>query len=99
VGGLPDKGFYDLDLQQFFNLAGFKVVSATVAADPKSLYRKSLGYGYVAFADENEMLRCLAEMNNKPLGDRTISLSRQVDSKNFDPKANVFVRNIDRSVT
>ncbi len=99
VGGLPDKGFYDLDLQQFFTQAGFKVVHATVASDPKSVNRKSLGYGYVSFAEESEMLRCLSEMNNKPCRDHTISLSKQVDQKNLDPKANVFVRNLDRALT
>jgi len=75
------------------------VKTATVASDPKSSNKKSLGYGYVSFHSEEELQRCLKEMNNKMLQGKQIALSKQIEKNNFDPKANVFVRNLDKAVT
>ena len=75
-------------------------MSATVASDPKSSNRKSLQYGFVSFPDEAEMNRCYKEMNNKELLGKAITLSVQTQGiKNFDPLANVFVRNLAKEVT
>ena len=85
MSGLPDSGFYDLDLKQFFERHGFNVRSATVAGDPKNMGRKSLGYGYISFNEEAELERCLTTLNNVELGGKTISLSRQADRSKFNP--------------
>lgn len=75
-------------------------MSATVASDPKSSNRKSMQYGFVSFPDEAEMNRCYKEMNNKELQGKAITLSVQTQGfKNFDPLANVFVRNLAKEFT
>ena len=46
------------------------------------------------------MNRCYKEMNNKELLGKAITLSVQTQGiKNFDPLANVFVRNLTKEVT
>lgn len=75
-------------------------MSATVASDPKSSNRKSMQYGFVSFPDEAEMNRCHKEMNNKELQGKAITLSVQTQGfKNYDPLANVFVRNLAKEFT
>jgi len=68
-----------------------------VAGDPKT-NRQSLGYGIISFYDEAELERCLAAMNNSKVQSNTISLTRQAERRNLDPRANLFVRNLDRAV-
>jgi len=68
VGNLPDKSFFDLDLKKFFENHGFKIKAATVASDVGKI--KSLGYGYIAFFDEEELEKCLVKMNNVTIQDR-----------------------------
>jgi len=75
VNGLPDRGFYDLDLHQLFSKNGYRIKAATVASDPKT-NRQSLGYGIVSFYDEAELERCLDAMNNSKVQSNTISLTR-----------------------
>ena len=96
VGNLPDKSFFDLDLLKFFSSAGFKIKTATVANDTDK--NKSLGYGYISFAEESELERCLSTMNNALCHDRMIILNRQGE-KNFNPKANIIIRNLSKTVT
>ena len=46
------------------------------------------------------MNRCYKEMNNKELMGKAITLSVQTQGiKNFDPMANVFVRNLAKEFT
>jgi RNA recognition motif-containing protein len=63
VGNLPDKTFFDLDLKKMFEEAGFVVKSAVVVSDP--IKKTGYGaYGYVSFADEADLDKCLVVMNN-----------------------------------
>jgi len=75
VGNLPEKSFFDLDIKKFFEKAGFKVKSATVASNTTKT--GTLGFGYVSFHDEAELERCLKTMNNAPCQDKAIVLNKQ----------------------
>ena len=99
VGNLPTNTFYDLDLKKLFEKNGFNPKTYRVVGDPKSGGNGSLGYGYVQFSTADEMNRCLKQMNNIEVHGKEIVLSVQQDKRDLDPAANLFVRNLDRTVT
>lgn len=100
VSNLPKENFLDLDLYKFFTSHGFKIRSAKVVLHNKT--SKSLQYGYVTFYTEEELSRCLAQMNNFPLVGLPLCLTRC----SADPKAaqeekkdaNLLVKNVADSV-
>lgn len=59
---------------------------------------KPLGYGYLTFSTQAEADRCLKEMNNTPIEGHAIRLLAQ-GNKEFNQKANVIVKNVDKDVT
>ena len=56
VGNLSNKVF-DLDLYKFFKSVGYKISSARVIYDKES--KKTKGFDYLNFYDEEETNRCL----------------------------------------
>ena len=96
MGNLPEKSFFDLDLKKFFEGHGYKIKAATVASDSNKT--KTLGYGYVTFYDEEELERCLSQLNNVVIQDKQVILNRQGDFTK-DPLANIIIRNLSKNTT
>lgn len=96
-GNLPKEAFYDLDLYKVFQLNKHPIVKAKVVIDKKT--GKSLGYGYICFYKMEDAERCLKEMNNHLVRDKSIRLSMKYENKAFDEKANILIKNIDKTVT
>jgi len=89
VGNLPDKAFFDLDLKKLFEEHGFNVTNANVVSDP--LKKPSVpAYGYVTFAEDSELERCLKTMNNIKVQSQSIILNRQGDNTR-NPLANIII--------
>lgn len=85
-----------MELQKFFQERGYQVKSATVVNDPlKKTGQHS--YGYVSFADQAEMERCLREMNNADIKGNAIILNKQGDNYR-NPQANVIIKNIPKHI-
>lgn len=96
MGNLPKESFYDLDLFKYFQSRGYNVKKAKVVLDKKT--SKSYGYGYLAFYAEEEAERCVKEMNNAIINGHAIVLSKKVQNKQFNEKANILVKNIEKDV-
>jgi RNA recognition motif-containing protein len=94
---LPKDSFYDLDLFKHFSLKNYAIKTAKVVLDKKT--SKGLGHGYLVFFKQEEADRCLKEMNNSLISGHAIILSMKSQVKNFNEKANVIVKNIDKLVT
>jgi RNA recognition motif-containing protein len=100
VANLPKDNFLDLDLYKFFTSHKFKIRSAKVVLHNKT--SKSLQYGYITFYTEDELERCLTQMNNFKLNGLPLCLTRC----SGDPKAaqeekkdaNLLVKNVADSV-
>lgn len=82
MNNLPAQNFFDLDFYKLFASKGFRIKSAVVMRDKYT--QKSLCYGYLNFDDWEEADRCLTEMNNTQVLDRSITLTRLGDNKNVD---------------
>jgi len=101
VSNLPKDNFLDLDLYKFFTSHGFKIRSGKVVLHNKT--SKSLQYGYITFYSEDELQRCLYQMNNFKLNGLPLCLTRC----SGDPKAaqeekkdaNLLVKNVADSVS
>ena len=93
---MPKESFYDLDLYKFFQSKKYKLKTAKVVLDKKT--SKSFGYGYLSFHTEAEAQRCLTEMNNASINGHSIVLSQKITDKNFNEKANLLLKNIDKEV-
>lgn len=94
IGNLPEQT-YDLDLYNFFKSNNFYLSSAKVMFNRQN--KKSQGYGYVNFHTHEEAERCINELNNAKFGNKQIQLNWKKD-KNFDSKANIYVRNLPNEV-
>ena len=75
VSNLPKEYFSEIELKKFLTFAGYKVKYAKVV--------KSLQYGYVTFMTEEDLERCLREMNNYKLNGLHLCLTRA----SSDPRA------------
>ena len=95
VSNLPKDYFSEIELKKFLTFAGYKVKYAKVV--------KSLQYGYVTFMTEEDLERCLREMNNYKLNGLPLCLTRA----SSDPRAvqeekkdsNLLVKNIADTVS
>jgi polyadenylate-binding protein len=73
------------------------VVRSKVVLDRKT--SKSLGYGYLAFHKQEDAEKCLKEMNNYVINGHAIVLSMKQNNKSYNEKANILVKNIDKTVS
>jgi RNA recognition motif-containing protein len=80
-----------------FQLKGYPVVKSKVVLDRKT--SKSLGYGYLTFHKQEEAEKCLKEMNNYVINGHAIVLSLKSSNKTYNEKANILVKNIDKSLS
>jgi polyadenylate-binding protein len=94
---LPKEGFYDLDFYKYFTSKGYRVKCAKVVVNQR--LGKPLGYGYLQFANKQEADRCLNEMNNTMLNGLPLRIVHSVPKVEYNEKANLLVKNIDREVT
>jgi RNA recognition motif-containing protein len=99
VSNLPKESFFDLDFYKHFTNRGFNVKSAKIVLDSKT--SKSRGYGYLQFRDKEEADRCLNAMNNTKLQGQELRIvhSSANPKGEFNEKANLLVKNIDKDVT
>jgi len=97
VYNLPKKNFFDLDFYKYFTHRGYKVKTAKVVLDTRTSI--STGKGYLQFVLQEDADKCLNEMNNTVIQGETIRLVPSVAKAEFDPLANLLVRNIDKSKT
>lgn len=100
VSNLPRENFFDLDFQKFFENRGYRVKKAKIVLDSKT--SKSRGYGYLQFYTEEELTRCLDNMNNVQLQGQALRIVRSTanpKSELFDEQANLLVKNIDKEIT
>lgn len=85
-----------MDFKKLFESYGFKVKAAQVISDP--IKTRGHSYGYISFENEEELNRCLKEMNNVKVEGHELILNRQGD--NFrNPAANIIIRNIPKNIT
>jgi RNA recognition motif-containing protein len=99
VGDL-DKNMYDSELYNFFARHGFKPKKAKVIFDKAT--NKHKGFGYVAFVHKEDAARALETLQHSAIGKSQIRLmwkQSKGDVKNFKKEANVFVKDLEKSVT
>ena len=60
---------------------------------------KPLGYGYLQFYSQTEAERCLTEMNNFVLQGHPLRIVHSQSKFEYDEKANLLVKNIEKEVT
>lgn len=61
--------------------------------------QKNCLYGYAQFLTDEEAKKAQADLNNKTINDKVITVSFQLPNANFNSKANVLVRNLAASAT
>lgn len=94
---MPKENFFDLDFYKFFTSKGYKLKSAKVVLHKRT--SKPLGYGYLQFHSKEEAERCLNEMNNTVLNGLALRIVHSVSKFEYNEKANLLVKNIDKDVT
>ena len=95
VGNLP-KDYYQLDLYKHVKQLGYNVFQAVITADKTN--KRQNRFGFLQFISAEEAARCAKGLNNTQINGSTIRCAVQED--NFiDPKANVFVKNLEPKVT
>jgi RNA recognition motif-containing protein len=72
-------------------------MSAKVVLHKKT--SKSLGYGYLQFFKKEEADRCSSALNNFVLKGQPLRIVTSVSSFEYNEKANLLVKNIDKDVT
>ncbi|XP_042898473.1 polyadenylate-binding protein 1A-like [Parasteatoda tepidariorum] len=83
-------------LYKKFRSAG-KILNIHIARNKES--KRSLGFGYINFADKNDAEYVLNSMNYEPVGGQPIRIMWvRPDIKTFNPSANIFVRNLHSSI-
>ena len=99
VGNLPQKAFYDLDLQKFFTTKGYKILKAKVVINQQTGQPK--GFGFLTFYTKEEAEKCINEMNNQEIQGQAIRMQPEFKKENrqFDENANILIKNLDKDIT
>lgn len=85
-------------MKKLFEEHGFNVMNANVISDPIKKPSGVPAYGYVTFAEDSELERCLKVMNNIKVQSQSIILNRQGDNSR-NPLANIIIQGIPKNIS
>ena len=82
---------------QLIKNSGHNVHKAFVVQDKET--QKNFSYGYAQFFTIEEAKKAQADLNNRKIMEKVLTVSLQSVNTTFNPKANVFVRNLAQKAT